>query len=117
MRRVRRFGRFLVTALPLTALWAVVCPFAFSGSTVQVVLLALMGGWLACFWVGCVAAGWIPVPPPGRPLPHRHYDHHLEQERLWREHQHHLWEQARAAYLNDLAGQQQPPPPTDYYPR
>lgn len=114
MDRGGRFGRFLVTALPLTALWGIVCPFAFSGSTVQVVLLALMGGWLACVWVGAVAAGWIPA-PPARPQAGRPYDPHWERQRAWQEHQHHLWEQARAAYLNDIPGQQ-PPPPTDNFP-
>lgn len=118
MKRAQRFGRFLITAFPLTALWAIVCPFAFSGSTLQVMLLALMGGWLACFWLGCVAAGWIPA-PPAAPQVRRHYDPQWEQERAWREHQHHLWEQSRAAYLQNSAdqhNQQQPPPPNDYYP-
>lgn len=117
MARIRRFGRFAVTAVPLTVLWAIICPFAFSGSTLQVMLLAMMGGWLACFWLGCIAAGWIPVPPP-QPVRPRQMSHWEEQERAYREHQRHLWEQSRAAYLQNSAdqhNQQQPPPPNDYW--
>lgn len=110
MARAARVTRFLLTAPPLTVLWSVAAPLAFSRSSVTVLLVALGCGWLAAFWLGCVAAGWIPAPPARSVVYTRPYDPYAAE----RVHQQHLHDQARAAYLTNP--ESQPPPPTDYYP-
>lgn len=92
-----------------TLVWAVASGALFSGSTGMVRVLAWVAGeglliGLAVFVDKVKGGSWTPAPPQPYRRPRDDYA----------EHQRHLADQARMAYLTNPGSQ--PPPPTDNFP-